>query len=102
MSQGLEPPAIATNDDSYQHLKHKYDRLRLLYEVSQQLSSTLSLPHVLQQVLHRTTTSTGATRGSIILVDEHGIIQQHLYSRKLHSSSASPFTSLVVQKGLAG
>ncbi|HEY1011238.1 MAG TPA: ATP-binding protein [Herpetosiphonaceae bacterium] len=102
MSHSLEPAAITMNDDSYQHLKHKYDRLRLVYEVSQQLSSTLSLPHVLQQVLHRTTSSTGATRGSIILVDEHGVIQQHLYTRKLHYSAASAFTSVVVQRGLAG
>lgn len=98
----IRPPSPSTlSDDPYQRLKSEYDRLRLLYDISKQLTSTFNLPHVLQQVLLTTCTSTGATRGSIILFNEHGDVQQHLLTHTFHESPPSPFTNLIVRKGLA-
>jgi signal transduction histidine kinase len=96
----LESPSMLS-DDPYQRLKNEYDRLRLLYDITKQLTTTFNLPHVLQQVLLTTCTSTGATRGSIILFNEYGEVQQHLLTQTFHESPPSPFTNLVVRQGLA-
>ena len=100
MSLSPTPPTTLS-DDSYQRLKSEYDRLRLLYDISQQLSSTFNVPHVLQQVLATTSASTGAARGSIILFKESGEVQQHLLTQTFHQAPTSPFTNRVIREGLA-
>lgn len=100
MSLNLNAPATLP-DDPYQRLKHEYDRLRLLYDISQQLASTFNLPHVLQQVLVTTSATTGAARGSIILFKPNGEVQQHLLTHRFHQAPASAFTNRVVREGLA-
>ncbi len=102
MSLQPEPIPSVPDAESYQRLKSEYDRLRLLYQVSQELNSTFNLQQVLQQVLLTTTAATGATRGSIMLFDEHGSVQQHLLTHTFHESPPSPFTNRVVREGLAG
>ena len=54
-------PGQSHDAESFQRLKSKYDRLRLLYQVSQTLSITFNLAQVLQQVLVTTTVENATT-----------------------------------------
>ena len=94
--------SVPSDIEAYQHLKHQYDRLRLLYQISQELSSTFNLPQVLQHVLSITSSATGATRGSIMLFDEHNNLQQHLLTQTFHTLPATEFANRIVREGLAG
>jgi signal transduction histidine kinase/uncharacterized protein YigA (DUF484 family) len=79
------------------------ERFKLLYDISRRLSSSLDMDKVLSDILALTIPSVGATRGSIIVLDESGQAHRQILIRE---ESALPVTEQIVaqilDKGLAG
>lgn len=77
--------------------------VELLYTVSQQLNSSLDLDEVLGKVLRFTVEATGATRGSLFLLDEEGNVVRRILARPNLSPEISRHNvQKVMSEGLAG
>jgi len=78
-------------------------QITLLYQVAQELSSTLDLEEVLRRVLQVTAQTLGAQRASFFLLDAAGHLVRHIpaYS-KTSSSIAAHRAKQVMERGLAG
>ncbi len=75
----------------------------LLYSVSHELTAELDLDTLLSRILELTVTSIGASRGSVILLDEEGAVLRHIYFLQGQGSRASgTVLGRVVREGLAG
>jgi GAF domain-containing protein/anti-sigma regulatory factor (Ser/Thr protein kinase) len=79
------------------------ERLELLYDISRKLSSSLDLDKVLRDILSLTIPSVGATRGSIIVLDESGQARRHtLIKEELVVLVTEETVGQILDKGLAG
>ncbi|HIP97198.1 MAG TPA: GAF domain-containing protein, partial [Anaerolineae bacterium] len=79
------------------------ERLELLYDISRKLSSSLDLDKVLSDILVLTIPSVGATRGSIIVLDESGRARRQILIREeLATPVAEQVVTQILDKGLAG
>lgn len=74
-----------------------------VYNVSRQLNTSLDLDEVLGKVLRLTVDATGATRGSLFLLDEAGRVTRQILARPDQSPEVSRRNiNKVMQEGLAG
>ncbi|GAB4432080.1 MAG: hypothetical protein Kow0031_13420 [Anaerolineae bacterium] len=74
-----------------------------VYNVSRHLNSSLDLDEVLGNVLRLTVDATGATRGSLFLLDEEGRVTRQILARPDQSPEVSRQSiNKVMQEGLAG
>ena len=73
-------------------------KTELLYQVSRELSAELDLDTLLSRLLHLTSAAVGATRGSIILVGEHG---EALRRISWHRGEAIPVAGEVWEKAVS-
>jgi len=77
--------------------------LALLYDVTQEFSSSLELSEVLGKVLTLTVQYLRANRGSVFLLDSQGRVVQHILARQhLPLEVREELVSTVMDKGLAG
>lgn len=78
------------------------DQIELLYEVTTHLNTDLSLDKVMSNVLSQALAKSGATRGSIFLLDEHNAVTHRILARE---NLAPEVSNLVIRevmtKGLA-
>lgn len=106
-SQGLigEPAGFspsASQDGTIESLLET-QQLKLLYQVGQELNSSLDIRQVMSRVLEMATDHIEAKRGSIFLLDSEGQISHHiLVRRSLPSVVATRVVKSVLEKGLAG
>ncbi len=96
--------AAISNAQLYEQAQEGRDRFRLLYEASQDVSSSLDLGDVLRSTLERACTATGAQHGGVFIVDEAGDLLRHVtihhdYQGETLSQSLLP---RVFPQGLAG
>lgn len=78
-------------------------KVELLYDISRKLSSSLDLDQVLSDILALTVPSVGASKGSIMVLDEFGQACRQILARKgLSPQVAEQVVSQVLDKGLAG
>lgn len=74
-----------------------------VYTVARQLNSSLDLDEVLGKVLSLTVDATGATRGSLFLLDEQGRVLRQILARPDQSPEISRRNvNMVMEHGLAG
>lgn len=74
-----------------------------VYNVSRQLNTSLDLDEVLGKVLRLTVEATGASRGSLFLLDETGRVTRQILARPDQSPEVSRRNiNKVMQEGLAG
>ena len=79
------------------------NKTALLYRVSRELASELDLDVTLSRVLEFTMAAIGATRSSLILLDERENVVRHIYSYKGQVTSMNNVASeRIVREGLAG
>ena len=79
------------------------NKTALLYRISRELAGELDLDTILPEVLELTTASIGASRGSIILLDELGGVLRHIFSHQGQAATVSDVVrGGILQKGLAG
>jgi signal transduction histidine kinase len=79
------------------------EKIELLYDISRRLSSSLDLDRVLRDILALTIPSAGATRGSMIVLDESGQARRHtLIREELATPVTEQVTAQVLEEGLAG
>jgi len=75
----------------------------LIYRVARQFNASLDLDEVLGKVLSLTVEATGATRGSLFLLDEEGQVSRTILSRPNQSPEVSRRNvDLAMSRGLAG
>jgi PAS domain S-box-containing protein len=77
--------------------------LKLLYNVSRELSTSLELRTVLSRVLFLSTENVGAERGTLIVLDDHQRPQEAaiVYNRELLTYTFQQLQA-IVERGLAG
>ena len=79
------------------------ERFELLHDISRRLSSSLDLDKVLSDILALTIPSVGASRGSIIVLDESGQAHRQILIREEPATPvAEQVVAQVLDKGLAG
>ncbi len=84
-------------------LRAERDKVAFLYRVSRELSSDLDFNATLSRVLELTIEAVGASRGSLILLDEGGGVLRHIFSCQGQLATvADAVHRRVVQHGLAG
>jgi PAS domain S-box-containing protein len=77
--------------------------LQLLFQVGQELNSSLDIRQVMSRVLELATSHVEAERGSIFLLDRQGEVSHHILVRRdLPSVVATRVVRSVLEKGLAG
>ncbi|MFZ5917896.1 MAG: ATP-binding protein [Chloroflexota bacterium] len=78
-------------------------QFELLYQIGQELNSSLDIHEVMQRVLALATSYLGADRGSIFLMDRQGQVSHHILVRRdLPSIVANRVVKRVLEDGLAG
>ncbi|HEY3344404.1 MAG TPA: GAF domain-containing protein [Anaerolineaceae bacterium] len=77
--------------------------LELLYHVSRELAAALDLRTVLQRVLFLSLRNVGGERGSIVVLDDHGVVVDSaiVYGVRVHSHTTQQLRE-TVDRGLAG
>ena len=79
------------------------EEVKLLYDISRKLSSSLDLDQVLSDILALAVPSVGASKGSIVVLDESGRACRQILARKgLSPPVAEKMVAQVLDKGLAG
>ncbi|HEY8517637.1 MAG TPA: GAF domain-containing sensor histidine kinase [Candidatus Binatia bacterium] len=79
------------------------DWVRVLFEVTRQLSSTLELDQVLGKVLDLTARAVGADAGSIFKLDAEGRVVKSILARgNVPARVERPIVAAVMERGLAG
>jgi PAS domain S-box-containing protein len=79
------------------------NKTALLYRVSRELGSELDLDVTLSRILELTMAAIGATRSSLILLDEQGQVVRHIYTFKGQVTTMNNVASeRIVREGLAG
>lgn len=79
------------------------NKTALLYRVSRELGSELDLDVTLSRVLELTIAAIGATRSSLILLDEKGSVVRHIYTHKGQVTTMNNVASeRIIREGLAG
>ncbi len=79
------------------------DRLQLLYQIGQELNSSLDIQEVMSRVLSLATDNLEAAKGSIILLDRQGAVSHHILVRRdLPPIVADQVVRSVLDQGLAG
>jgi len=93
-----------SNAQLYEQVQREGERFRLLYEASLDVTSSLDLTDVLRSTLHRAFEATGATSGSIFIVDESGHLERHLTPHHDYrkESLAQSLLARIYPDGLAG
>jgi PAS domain S-box-containing protein len=87
--------------DQEERLAEK-EKVALVYRVSRELSADLDLGATLSRVLELTIAAFGATRGSLILLDEDGGVLRHIFAHQGQVTTVSnAVQGRVVQDGLA-
>ncbi len=86
--------------EEYEKLKAQYERLELLYQVSNVIHSTLEPAEALQLILRETVRLTRATSGSVVLVNPNtGFLEIH---SSLGLSNTASQLELRVGQGITG
>lgn len=84
-------------------LQAEQNRTALLYQVSRDLNTELDLDRVLSGILRATVAAVGASRGSIILLDEQRRILRHIFLYQDQVAKVRrEVQEQVVRQGLAG
>ena len=77
--------------------------VELMQTVSRQFNTSLDLDEVMGQVLRLTVEATGATRGSLFLLDEKGEVTRYVLARPNQPAEVSRHNvEKVMTRGLAG
>jgi signal transduction histidine kinase len=75
----------------------------LIHTISQQFNTSLDLNEVMSHVLQLTVEATGAIRGSLLLLDEHGQVTNYILARPEQAPEVSRLNvDRVMAEGLAG
>ncbi|MCA9991853.1 MAG: response regulator [Ardenticatenaceae bacterium] len=84
-------------------LEEERNRLQLLYNISRAISTQLDIEQMMADILSQTQAAVGATKGSIILVDERLEVTHRILVRTgLSPEVANRVTQAVMWRGLAG
>ncbi len=79
------------------------NKTALLYRISRELSAELDLDSLLSRILELTIDSVGASRGSIILLDEWGRALRNIFTQRGKSATVTETVwERIVQAGVAG
>jgi two-component system cell cycle sensor histidine kinase PleC len=88
--------------DTRRALQREQEHLSLLYRVSQTLHRSLDVDHVLADTLNTIGNVLGATRGSVLLLDEQGRVWRRILFRpQLPPAEADEAVRTVLRDGLA-
>ena len=86
-----------------QRLEEERNRLQLLYDISQAISSQLDLDQMMANIIKYTQMRTQATKGNIMLLGEQGaVIKKYLIRAGAEVEIAGNVAPEVMNKGLAG
>jgi len=84
-------------------LEEERNRLQLLYNISQAISTQLNLDTIMTDALNRTQAAVGATKGNIILLDEDGVVYHRFLVRAGSPVRISDnIAQAVMNQGLGG
>ena len=90
------------NANLYSQVQQERDFLETLYNISEQLATSLDLDWVLSQVLRLAVSATDARDGSIFLLPGTGGITAQILRRDLPTSEANLAIDTVLSGGMAG
>lgn len=86
-----------------ERLEEERNRLQLLYDISRAISTQLDLRQMMANIIAQTQAAVGATKGSILLLDEDGNVTHRILVREGEAPDfADTVTSKVMSHGLAG
>ncbi|MDT8306197.1 MAG: response regulator [Anaerolineae bacterium] len=84
-------------------LEEERNRLQLLYEISRAITAELDLEPMMSSIIAQTQKAVGATKGSVILLDEAGQVTHRFVVREGEAPAVTGHvTSRVMSHGLAG
>ena len=86
-----------------ERLEEERNRLQLLYDISRAISTQLDLQQMMANIIAQTQAAVGATKGSILLLDDDGNVTHRILVREGEAPDfADTVTSKVMSHGLAG
>ena len=86
-----------------ERLEEERNRLQLLYDISRAISTQLDLRQMMANIIAQTQAAVGATKGSILLLDDEGHVTHRILVREGEEPDfADSVTSKVMSHGLAG
>jgi len=86
-----------------ERLEEERNRLQLLYDISRAISTQLDLRQMMANIIAQTQAAVGATKGSILLLDDDGNVTHRILVREGEAPDfADTVTSKVMSHGLAG
>jgi class 3 adenylate cyclase/DNA-binding response OmpR family regulator len=86
-----------------EHLEEERNRLQLLYEISRAITAQLNLEEMMSNIIAQTQKAVGATKGSVILLDDAGRVLHRVMVREGEAPLvADQVSSSVMSHGLAG
>jgi GAF domain-containing protein len=95
--------AIIASGQLVARARRAQQREQLLHDITRHLTSGLSLDQMLSDVLALTIPCVGADDGSIMLIDEHGQVTDHILLRKeLSRQEEEQAIQSAIEHGLAG
>ncbi len=84
-------------------VEEERNRLQLLYEISRAITAQLNLEQMMSNILAQTQRAVGATKGSVILLDDAGQVMQRVLVREGEAPQVADHVSRgVMSHGLAG
>jgi adenylate cyclase len=84
-------------------LEEERNRLQLLYDVSRATTTQLNLPQMMVEIIDHTCTAVGATKGTILLLDEEGdVTYKILFRTGQHAEVKQSVSETVLNEGLVG
>lgn len=86
-----------------ERLEEERNRLQLLYDISRAISTQLDLRQMMANIIAQTQAAVGATKGSILLLDDDGNVTHRIVVREGEPPDfADSVTNKVMRHGLAG
>lgn len=86
-----------------ERLEEERNRLRLLYEISREITTQLDLKQMMTSIISHTRVAVGATKGSILLLDDEGTVTQRFsVSHGEEPRVLDSVSRQVMSHGLAG
>lgn len=86
-----------------ENLEEERNRLQLLYEISRAITAELDLPPMMGSIISQTQKAVGATKGSVILLDDGGQVTHRIVVREGEAPALTGhIASRVMSHGLAG
>ena len=86
-----------------EHLEEERNRLQLLYDISRAISTQLDVQQMMANIIAQTQAAVGATKGSILLLDDDGNVTHRILVREGEEPDfADTVTNKVMRHGLAG